>query len=108
MGATATGSSKLDPYAVRATLRVSLAMYAPPLSERNSKAWVRGALSASPKRFPTASMRLGRMACYTIANPPDAPIVCPVMNKARSDARKATSPEMSSGRESRPTPFEMG
>ncbi len=43
-----------------------------------------------------------------IANPPDAPMVCPVTNSARSDARNATSPETSSGRDSRPTPLEIG
>lgn len=45
---------------------------------------------------------------HNIANPPDAPIVCPVMNSARSDARNATSPDTSSGRDKRPTPLEIG
>ena len=40
--------------------------------------------------------------------PPEAPMVCPVMNSARSEARKATRPDTSSGRDSRPTPLEMG
>src|SRR6218665_4186411 len=49
-----------------------------------------------------------RPAHYGIANPPEAPIVWPVMNRARPDARKATSAEMSSGRASRPAPWAVG